>query len=268
MVLTGDIGSGKTTLCRTVLETIDSNVYAALLLNPFLSETDLMRAILKDFGIHHASRDKHQLMDRLNEFLLCDLEEGARAIVLIDEAQNIPLQTLEQIRILASLETSREKLLQIVLVGQLSLLDILATPELRQLRQRISIKCQLAPLTRQESGDYLRHRLAVAGAPSPNTLFSPDGTREVYACSRGVPRLINLIADRALLAGMALDSRSIGKFAVREAVHALQLPKTASERAGLAAGTAAWGRHAAVVVGLSVVFALIFVLLMNGLPAR
>jgi general secretion pathway protein A len=270
MILYGDIGTGKTMLCRTVLDTMDSNVYAALLLNPFLSETDLLRAILKDFGVRSSSKDKQLLINELNEFLLCNVEKGARAVVLIDEAQSIPLPTLEQIRILSNLETNKEKLLQIVLVGQLNLVDVLAKPELRQLSQRISIKCQLSPLSKDEAADYVRHRLAVAGATIPRISFSPDGLKAVYEYSGGIPRLINLIADRSLLAGMALNSRTIDKTAVQEAVNTLQITKQVVKTKGKPRlRSVVWWRQAAVVLGLSVVFALIFVLLMSGVnPGR
>jgi general secretion pathway protein A len=269
MILCGDIGTGKTTLCRTVLDATDDKVYAALLLNPFLSEIDLLKAILKDFGVPSESNEKQQLINSLNEFLISNLESGGRAVVLIDEAQNIPLRTLEQIRILSNLETNKEKLLQIVLVGQLELVDVLAKPELRQLNQRISIKCQLSSLTRDEVADYIRHRLTVAGWKTSNVSFTPDGLRAVYEYSKGIPRLINLIADRSLLAGLALNARTIDRTAVREAVNALQLPRRVKATALREKLSRLRWRPAAVVLGLSFVFALIFVLMMHGLhPAR
>jgi general secretion pathway protein A len=229
----------------------------------------LLKAILKDFGVHPASNDKQQLINSLNEFLIRNIEQGVRAVVLIDEAQNIPLRTLEQIRILSNLETNKEKLLQIILVGQLDLMDVLSKPELRQLNQRISIKCQLSSLTREEVGDYIRHRLTVAGAKASGICFTPDGLRAVYEYSRGVPRLINLIADRSLLAGFALNAHTIDRTAVVEAVNTLQIPKLVRTAAVFEKLSRLWWRPAAVVLGLSVVFALIFVLVMHGLnPIR
>ena len=266
MVLYGDIGAGKTTLCRTVLDTLDNNVYTALLLNPFLSETDLIKAILKDFGVPVSSAGKQELIHALNEFLLSIVEKGARAVVVIDEAQNIPLTTLEQIRILSNLETNKEKLLQIVLVGQLNLIDVLSKPELRQLYQRISIKCELSPLTKDEVADYLRHRLAVAGATTLQVSFTPDGVKEMYDYSGGIPRLVNLIADRSLLAGLALNSHTIDKRAVQEAVKTLQISKQPHGKAAVSRlGKTGWLRQAALVLGLSAILALVFVFLMNGL---
>ena len=265
MVLYGDIGAGKTTLCRTVLDTLDTNVYTALLLNPFLSETDLIKAVLKDFGVPVSSTGKQELINALNDFLLSIRAKRARAVIVIDEAQNIPLQTLEQIRILSNLETNKEKLLQILLVGQLNLMDVLSKPELRQLHQRISIKCELSPLTREEVADYIRHRLAVAGSTTPQVSFTPDGIRYMYEYSGGIPRLVNLIADRSLLAGMALNAQTIDKRAVQEAVKTLQLSKQPFPAAASGVKRPGWVRHAAVVLGLSALLALLLVFFSNGL---
>lgn len=234
MVVYGEIGTGKTTLCRAVLDTIEKNVCTALLLNPFLTEIDLMKAILDDFGLtlpggkKAAAPSKQDLINTLNDFLITVLEKDGRAVLIIDEAQNIPLPTLEQIRIISNLETHNAKLLQIVLVGQLELVDVLARPELRQLHQRISIKCELTPLSLDEAAQYVRHRLAIAGGGHSRVVFTPDALREIYSYSAGIPRLINLIADRALLAGMALSTSTMDKRVVREAVENLQLKKSKS----------------------------------------
>jgi general secretion pathway protein A len=228
MVVYGDIGTGKTTLCRAVLDTIGKNVYTALLLNPFLSELDLLKGILYDFGITAPQgASKQDLITELNTFLIGVLERDGRAVVLLDEAQNIPMATLEQIRIISNLETNKEKLLQIVMVGQLELVDVLAKHELRQLHQRISIKCELSPLSSDEAAQYIRHRLAIAGGGQSRVVFTPDGLKEIYRYSGGIPRLINLIADRSLLAGMALSTSAMDRRIVREAVENLQLkPKS------------------------------------------
>ena len=228
MVVYGEIGTGKTTLCRTVLDNIGKNVTTALLLNPFLSELDLLKGILYDFGITAPQgATKQDLISELNTFLIGVLEKDGRAVVLLDEAQNIPMATLEQIRIISNLETNKEKLLQIVLVGQLELVDVLAKHELRQLHQRISIKCELTPLSPDETAQYIRHRLAIAGGGQSRVVFTPDGLKEIYRYSGGIPRLINLIADRSLLAGMALSTSAMDRRVVREAVENLQLkPKS------------------------------------------
>ena len=178
-MITGDIGTGKTTLCRAMLDQLDRKTFSALILNPFLSEEDLLRLILQDFGV--VSRDemkrgrlagvsKQDLIETLNAFLLSLQPLGASALLVIDEAQNLPLQVLEQIRILSNLETDKEKLLQIVLVGQSNLKGMLRSMELRQLDQRVSIKYELMPLSPEETGAYVMHRLAIGG-----------GTRVVFA---------------------------------------------------------------------------------------
>jgi general secretion pathway protein A len=276
MVLYGDIGMGKTTLCRTVLETTDNNVHTALLLNPFLSEMDLIKAVLDDFGVtvpadenapQGAQRkasslgNKQEMINALNAFLLKNNESGGRAVVLIDEAQNIPLGTLEQIRVLSNLETDKQKLLQIVLIGQMNLLDVLSAPQLRQLHQRISIKCELIPLTKEEVFDYLRHRLGVAGASQRKISFALDGVNEIYSYSGGVPRLINLIADRSLLAGMSLGLSKIDRKAVSKAVEALQLQRRPAVH-GMEPQKGQWGKRIALTVGLSLLLATVLILVM------
>lgn len=172
VVITGDIGTGKTTLCRALLEQIDRTTFSALVLNPFLSEEDLLRRILQDFGVvsreemkkgRLAGASKQDLIDSLYDFLLGLVPLKASAVLIIDEAQNLPLDVLEQIRILSNLETDKEKLLQIILVGQLDLHPLLRSSELRQLDQRVSIRYQLNPLDRETVGAYVAHRLIVAG---------------------------------------------------------------------------------------------------------
>src|SRR5919109_100102 len=208
VVITGDIGTGKTTLCRAILDQLDRKTFTALVLNPFLSEEDLLRLILQDFGV--VSRDemkrgrlsgvsKQELIETLNEFLLSLQPLGASALLIIDEAQNLPRQVLEQVRILSNLETDKEKLLQIVLVGQLNLQPLLKAPQMRQLDQRISIRYRLRPLSRDEVGAYVSHRLQVAG-PAASVVFQPKAIEIVHRRTRGIPRLVNLVCDRALLA--------------------------------------------------------------------
>jgi general secretion pathway protein A len=231
VVVTGDIGTGKTTLCRAMLEQLDRRTFTALVLNPFLSPDDLLRTILLDFGV--ASREEirrgrlagvsgQALIDTLNEFLLSLIPLGAAALVIIDEAQNLPPAVLEQIRILSNLETNRRKLLQIVLVGQLNLKDVLRTPELRQLNQRISARLELTPLTRNETSAYVAHRLDVAGHPAAVT-FAPAALDLVHRCSGGEPRVINLLCDRALLDGCVARAKAILPRMVLDAANSLEL---------------------------------------------
>jgi general secretion pathway protein A len=231
VVITGDIGTGKTTLCRALLEQIDRKTFTALVLNPFLSEEDLLRLILQEFGV--VSRDeikrgrlvgvsKQELIETLNEFLLSLQSLRAQALLIIDEAQNLPLQVLEQIRILSNLETEKEKLLQIVLVGQSNLKDLLHKPELRQLDQRVSIRYDLKPLSQDETFAYVQHRLSVAGGGAAVS-FAPKALSRIHRYTAGIPRLINLLCDRALLSGYSAHTSRILPEYVESAAESLEL---------------------------------------------
>jgi general secretion pathway protein A len=266
VVVTGDIGTGKTTLCRALLEQIDRNTFSALVLNPFLSEEDLLKRILQDFGV--ISRDeakagrlsgvtKQELIDALQDFLLGLIPLKASAVLIIDEAQNLPLGVLEQIRILSNLETDKEKLLQIILVGQLNLQTLLRSPELRQLDQRVSIRYELEPLDAEGVAAYVAHRLTIAGG-SASVAFTARALARVHRLSKGIPRLVNLICDRALLAGFSEKTRRITHEMVSKAAASLDLqspvlPKFAwfGRRASLAAGALVALLASAVSVGLT-----------------
>jgi len=231
VVVTGDIGTGKTTLCRALLEQIDRRTFTALVLNPFLSEEDLLKLILQDFGVvsradvkagRLAGVSKQDLIDTLYDFLLGLLPLQASAVLIIDEAQNLPLQVLEQLRILSNLETDKEKLLQIILVGQQNLKPLLRSPELRQLDQRVSIRYELKPLTRDETASYVAHRLHVAGASSAVS-FSTKAMHAVHQFSGGIPRLINLICDRSLLGAYSARVNKVSPDLVQRAAETLDL---------------------------------------------
>ena len=249
VVVTGDIGTGKTTLCRALLEEIDRTTFTALVLNPFLAEEDLLRRILQDFGVvsrneikvgRLAGVTKQELIDTLYDFLLSLIPLKASAVLIIDEAQHLPLAVLEQIRILSNLETDKEKLLQIILVGQLNLQPLLRSPEVRQLDQRVSIRYELKPLDRDTVGAYIAHRLTIAGGSAAVT-FTPTAIDEVHRLSSGIPRLINLICDRALLAGFSLHTNRITDDMVAHAGESLDLVprlKPRFHRASLAAAAA------------------------------
>jgi general secretion pathway protein A len=235
-VVTGDIGTGKTTLCRALLEQTDNKTFTALLLNPFLSEEDLLKTVLQDFGVlsRHDERftrqpSKQDLINTLYDFLLSLLPLGARAVLIIDEAQNLPLQILEQIRILSNLETDKEKLLQIILVGQLNLVPLLRSPELRQLDQRISIRYELKPLAGDEVSAYVAHRLAIANGTRQVT-FTPKALELVHQYSTGIPRLINLVCDRALLGAYSAQTARIDTDIVSAAGAGLDLKTAEPER--------------------------------------
>jgi len=230
VVITGDIGTGKTTLCRALLEQIDRNTFSALVLNPFLSEEDLLKLILLDFGVlsreeiksgRLAGVSKQELIDTLYDFLLSLLPLRASAVLIIDEAQNLPLPVLEQIRILSNLETDKEKLLQIVLVGQLNLNGLLRSPEMRQLDQRVSIRYELQPLSRDEVAAYVSHRLSIAGGSA--ITFAPKSLHLIHKLSGGIPRLVNLICDRTLLAAYSSRTNRILPGTVRKAAQSLDI---------------------------------------------
>jgi len=234
VVVTGDIGTGKTTLCRALLERIDRTTFTALVLNPFLTEEDLLKRILQDFGV--VSRDeakagrlahvsKQELIDALYDFLLSLIPIKASAVLIIDEAQNLPLPVLEQIRILSNLETDKEKLLQIILVGQLNLQTLLRSPELRQLDQRVSIRYELKPLDEETVAAYVAHRLTIAGG-GQSVSFMPKALRLVHRRSGGIPRLINLICDRALLTAYSIRAVRITPDMVTHAANSLDVPET------------------------------------------
>lgn len=217
IVLTGDIGTGKTTLCRTLLEQFDQTTFTALILNPFLSVEELLREVLLSFGVvskdalksgRLATASKHELIRTLHDFLLSLVPLHGSAVLIIDEAQHLSPDVLEEIRILSNLETNDQKLLQIVIVGQLNLLDLLHKSELRQLDQRISIRCSLKALTREEVEAYVTHRLWVARG-STSVSFTPKAFDLVHAVSGGVPRMINLVCDRALMVACEAQSSRI-----------------------------------------------------------
>ena len=207
IVLTGDIGTGKTTLCRTLLEQFDETTFTALILNPFLSIEELLREMLLSFGVvskdalrtgRLSTASKHELIRTLHDFLLSLVPLHGSAVLIIDEAQHLSPDVLEEIRVLSNLETNDQKLLQIVIVGQLNLMDVLHKAELRQLDQRISIRCFLKALTREEVEAYVTHRLWVARG-STSLTFTAKAFDLVHALSGGVPRVINLICDRSLM---------------------------------------------------------------------
>jgi len=255
IVLTGDIGTGKTTICRALLEQLEPSVFTSLILNPFLSVEELLREVLLDFGVvsregvrsgRIATASKHQLISALHDFLLSLRAIRGSAVLVIDEAQHLSPQVLEQIRIISNLETNESKLLQIVLVGQLNLLDVLAEAEMRQLDQRISIRAQLKPLNREEVEAYIAHRLWVARGSTAVT-FEPAALDLVHAYTGGVPRIINLVCDRALMQAAQMRVNRATPPIIEEAAASLGLAVASGRRvAAIAAAVLA----VIVVVGL------------------
>jgi general secretion pathway protein A len=239
IVLTGDIGTGKTTTCRALLEQLDASVFTSLILNPFLSVEELLREVLLDFGVvsregvrsgRISTASKHELISTLHDFLLSLRPIHGSAVLIIDEAQHLSPQVLEQIRIVSNLETNESKLLQIVLVGQLNLLDVLAAAEMRQLDQRISIRAALKPLTREEVEAYIAHRLWVARGSTAVT-FEPAALDRVHAYTGGVPRIINLLCDRSLMQSAQMRVNRMTPSIIDEAAGSIGLKLPARGRA-------------------------------------
>lgn len=216
VVLTGEVGTGKTTLCRRFLEEIPEHVDIALVLNPRVSARELLATICRELGLPEVrAHSVMALINRLNEYLLRAHAEGRHTLVVIDEAQNLSVEVLEQVRLLTNLETSEKKLVQIALLGQPELATMLDSPRLRQLSQRITARYHLARLSRQETYDYIAYRLSVAG--QRGTIFSRRAMAAVYRRSRGIPRLINLICDRSLLGAYTRNSVTVDAATVRRA---------------------------------------------------
>ncbi len=221
IVLVGGVGTGKTTISRVLMERLGNFLYTSLILNPFLTEVELLSSILWDFHLIPSGHTKKELIDQLNKFLLEEVApSGKRALVIIDEAQNLSMEVMEQIRLLSNLETDKEKLLQILLIGQEELVKKLSNPFLRQLNGRITTRYFLSPLKKKELREYMEHRLKVA-SPKVNVKFTKGAIKEVYKFSKGIPRLINMICDRALLAGFVKSSTTIDRGMVIKARRSL-----------------------------------------------
>ncbi|MFT3896688.1 MAG: AAA family ATPase [Thermomonas sp.] len=246
--LTGEVGTGKTTLSRLLLEQLPENTRVALLLNPRLGPIELLETVCEELhvDIANARGSGKALVDALNAYLLRAYADGLRVVLIVDEAQNLSPESLEQVRLLTNLETDTQKLLQIVLIGQPELRDALAKPELRQLAQRITARFHLTPLSAAETGEYLRHRFRVAGGR--HFPMTAPAVRRVHEHANGIPRLVNVIAERALLAGYARDAATIDPGLVDAAAREV-LP---TRNAGDSRLPAAWllGIAGAVLLGL------------------
>ena len=251
-VIVGDVGTGKTTLCWALMERLArKDICTALIQNSMLSELDILKSILQDLGVRpdHSQRffgfdedtpqevfdtdwmegmSKKQLLDRLNTFLATRAQENVFTVLIVDEAQNVSLELLEQLRLLSNLETAKKKLLQIIFVGQLELDRKLKSASMRQLNQRISVRFETKALSQEDTDRYIRHRIAVAGG-APRLRFGSGVFRAIWLHSKGYPRLINLICDRALLVGYTERSGVITPKLVRRAALGLQ----GREEAGL-----------------------------------
>ncbi|MCM8831151.1 MAG: AAA family ATPase [Candidatus Omnitrophica bacterium] len=204
MLVVGEVGTGKTTLCKTLISKLPAGIKTSLILNPYFSDVQLLQAIVSDFGLKIIKKTRLDIINTLNAFLLEVNAGGNTAVLIIDEAQNLTSRQLEQIRLLSNLETSSEKLLQIILVGQPELIDKLKKFNLRQIYQRIIIKHNLLPLKEEEVKEYINFRLSKSGA---NIVIEPSSYKLIYEFSKGIPRLINALCDRALLCGYVKEKR-------------------------------------------------------------
>ena len=222
VVITGEIGTGKTTLLRTLVRNLDTQTTVAYIFNPALSALELLQTINTDLGLPATSTSKKELIDELNRFLLEQQAAGRRVVVIVDEAQDLEPGVLEQLRLLSNLETEREKLLHIVLVGQPELRNILARPDLAQLDQRVTLRWHLGPMNAEETAGYVRHRLRVAADGREPVRFTPGALRQVYRFSRGVPRVINVLCHRALLISYTHEERQISQAVIRQAAKELR----------------------------------------------
>lgn len=219
--LTGEVGCGKTTVCRALLQQLDRHYATALILNPALDANGLIKAIAMEFGLNVTGLDRLDILASLNTFLLSLAEQGRDAVLIIDEAQDLTDELLEQVRLLSNLETDSRKLLQIILLGQPELRDRLNHPRLRQLRQRITVRYHLKPLSRFEVGRYVQHRLEVAGAKGA-PYFTQPALLRIGQYSRGIPRLVNAVCDKALLAGYVNQTDRIDYWIIGRAIQELE----------------------------------------------
>lgn len=220
IVITGEIGTGKTTLCRMLLNRLDKSVKTALILNPSFSPIQLLQIILNDLGIKGNFKNKFALVGALNNFLLEETGRGHNIVIIIDEAQNLSVKQLEQIRLLSNLETEKEKLLQLVLIGQPELAEKLKLSSLRQLNQRVSVRYHIMPLNKDEVRAYINHRLKIARSDAPNhpVRFTDNAIDLIYERSQGTPRMINILCDRALLAGFIAEAGAIDENIVQRSI--------------------------------------------------
>ena len=258
--LTGEVGTGKTTLIRSLFLQLPENAEIALVLNPQLSAREFLAAIAHELDIEGVDDDASlkTLIDKLTEHLLANHAAGRRTVLVVDEAQNLAVEVLEQVRMLTNLETARQKLLQIILIGQPELRDLLARTDLRQLAQRITARYHLEPLTAAEVAEYIDHRLKIAGAAGE--LFAPAAKREIFRLSRGIPRLVNVLCDRSLLGAYVREKPKVDKQLVREAGR-----EVAGEQPRAAGG---WWLPALAAVAAAIVVTGVWVFLNSAEPAR
>jgi putative secretion ATPase (PEP-CTERM system associated) len=231
IVVTGDIGAGKTTLLQTVLQRLDERTVIARIVNTTLNARELLESILLDFGLDTTGKSKPVLLRDLGQFLVQQRARGRRPLLVIDEAQNLSAEALEEVRLLSNLETEKSKLLQILLVGQPTLRDTIASPQLEQFRQRVAVSYHLTPLDARETAAYINYRLEHAALGEPPR-FPPDASDLVHRLSGGVPRIINVICDATLVFGYAEERRTIDRALLEEVMMELEATGVLPSRDG------------------------------------
>ncbi len=222
VIITGEVGAGKTTLIRKLLSEFDDNVLVAKIFQTQLDETQFLQAVLVEFGLNPFNAGKVELMDMLSSFLVESFLKRKQLVLIVDEAQNLNRRVLEEIRMLSGLETEKQKILHVILVGQPELNETLDAPGLEQLTQRVRLRFHIAALTEAESADYIYHRLRVAGAADPEALFAREAIPPIYEYTGGIPRLINTLCDTALTCAFADDSPCVDDGIVKSAILELQ----------------------------------------------
>jgi general secretion pathway protein A len=261
IVLSGEIGTGKTTLLRTLLERLNADTPVAYVHNSALNIEGLLEYVLQDWGVKSTANSHAQRLFELNEFLIDQHRKGGTPVLVIDEAQNLSVETLEAVRMLSNFETTNQKLMQILLVGQPELRVKLDLPELRQLKQRIGLRCHIAPLSAEETRLYIRHRLRIAGAIDAGT-FTDGAIQKIADYSGGTPRVINIVCDHCLLSGFADSKKRIDAGTVSEAIEYLEEGERSEwkrrRRISLVPGqSAGWAARSGVAVLVMVLIALL-----------
>lgn len=221
VVITGEVGSGKTTLLRKLLSEFDDSILVAKIFQTQINDVEFLQAVLNEFGLDPFNKEKVELMDMLTTFLIDSFVQGKQLVLIVDEAQNLSLRVLEEIRMLSGLETQKQKILHVILVGQPELNDKLDAPELEQLMQRVRLRFHMSALSEAETRAYIAHRLHVAGAAAPN-LFPDETIAPIYAYSGGIPRLINTLCDTTLTCAFADDQAAVSLATVEAAIRELQ----------------------------------------------
>ncbi len=218
VVITGEIGAGKTTVSRSLLNKLNSNTKVAMITNSNLSSKELIAEILDEFKVEYRGGSKQKLLSYLNNYLIKQLAAGTNVVLIIDEAQNLSTEAIEEVRMLSNLETEKEKLIQVILMGQPELRQKLNNPKLEQFRQRIAVYYHLNSLNKEETKEYIFHRLSLVNSNGHKDIFAPEALELIYVNSRGIPRLINLFCDSALLSGFVYEAKLITEKIISEVV--------------------------------------------------